>query len=274
MVKRLDYRSAKEKNVCKDLRGRLMIYCIFVDSKHTTPWTEYDIRSTLDSVAIAVTWLKSKAVENNVELMVKTDYWVGEEFTTVNKKLPDLSIQETLNSTGAKKGFEKFNKWSNSIAKKAGISLYMEKKDGIREIKKPQNKERLVAYLRDTYMVESVVLIYMLNNYYKADVSLPVNTYSNTDIEYAIISYKYPSEIAKNILNLYGAADMYESTYRTNKKKIEKLSAMFPNEIMLNPYAKEINTLMISDYTKYLIGWQKDYNPAYESLYKDKIIFY
>jgi hypothetical protein len=112
----------------------------------------------------------------------------------------------------------------------------------------------------------------MVNNYYRSDISIPINIYSNNDVEYAIVSYKYPSEIAHNILALYGAAPMYNSIYRKKTSKIEILKKEFPNDIMQDPYAKNINLLTIGEYTKYLIGWQDNLDPKYNELLTDAIV--
>jgi hypothetical protein len=48
--------------------------------------------------------------------------------------------------------------------------------------------------------------MFFVNNYFKADISIAMNTLSSDDIEFAIVSYKYPAEIAHNFLHLYGAA--------------------------------------------------------------------
>ncbi|NJK96117.1 MAG: hypothetical protein HC905_15475 [Bacteroidales bacterium] len=69
---------------------------------------------------------------------------------------------------------------------------------------------------------------------------------------------------------MYGAADMYNTPFRRNEKKISQLSTMYPNEIMLDPYAKNISKLEIGDYTKYLIGWKSDFDPSLETLFTDK----
>jgi len=112
----------------------------------------------------------------------------------------------------------------------------------------------------------------MLNNYYKSDISVQINTMNTDDVEFAVVSYKYPSEIAHNFLHLYGAADMYLTIYRKNEKKIRFLQDEFPNEIMLDPYGKNIWDLEISEYTKYLVGWTDAIRAEYESYLTDRII--
>lgn len=271
---KVDYRDGMHKNVCKNLRNNVLVYIIFVDNKTTTPWSEFDVRSTMDSVAIVRKWLMEQAKKNNVPLNIQTDYYIGKDFTTISKNLPGGSVYKTAISPNFKKGLKELNGWADGIARKAGTSLDIIQKDGIREVKNPRNKERLVAYLRDTYKVESVALLFMVNNYFKNDISIQLNTMDTDDIEFAIVSYKYPSEIAHNILHLYGAADMHKSLYRRNEKKIKQLSVLFPNEIMQDPYAKNIWNLEISEYSRYLIGWQDAIDHKWDELFIDKNVNY
>ena len=271
--RKTDYRKGIKTNVCKDLKGNILVYTIFVDTKTTSPWTEYDIKSTLDSIRVAVSWLSNMSKKNDVSINFTTDYYVGTEFTTIRKNLPEESIQLSITEPNTKQGFTNINKWSDFIARKAGADFHIEEKEGVREVKKPKNKERLIAHLRDEYNVESVVLLFMMNNYYRNDISVAVNTLHTKDIEYAIVSYKYPAEIAHNILHLFGAADLYETIYRKSSKSIDFAAEHFPNEIMQDPYGKSIKSLEISDYTKYLIGWDNKLNNDYEFLLFDRAKF-
>lgn len=269
---RLDYRKARYTNVCKDLRGDALLYFIFVDSRETTPWTEFDIQSTIDSVRVAINWLHVQARQNNITLNIIADFYIGKEYTTITKNLPAGSILSSITEPSIRKGEALMNKWADGIAKIAGSDLPVNVKDGIPEINNPRNKERLVAYLRDENNVESVALLFMLNNYYKSDISVQMNTMNTDDVEFAVVSYKYPAEIAHNFLHLYGAADMYPTIFRKNEKKIRFLQNEFPKEIMLDPYGKNIWDLEISEYTKYLIGWTEKMAPEYESFMTDKIM--
>lgn len=273
-IQRIDYRHSVKKNVCKDFKNDVLAYFIFVDSKETSPWTEYDIRSTLDSINIAVNWFNQQAGKNNVPLKLKTNYYIGKPYSTVKRNLSQGTVEKTLKSSGLKNGFKDLNLWADAIAKKVGSTFNIPDKDGIPEIKNPRNKERLVAYLRDESSLESVALIFMVNNYYRDDISIAVNTYNTDDVEFAIVSYKYPAEIAHNILSLFGAAPMYKSTFRKSEKKIKTLSQNFPNDIMQDPYGKNIYSLTIGEYTKYLIGWSDHLNNKYDPLLTDGIINY
>jgi len=271
-IKKLDYSKGKNTNVCKELRGNVLLYTIFVDNRSTAPWTEFDIRSTLDSVRVAVNWVERKARENEIPLNIITDYYIGEDYTTIKKNLPEESVYLSVTEPNIHKGLTAMNKWSDYIARKAGASFPVPEKDGIPEIRQPKNKERLIAYLRDEYNVESVALLFMVNNYYKNDISLPMNTLHTKDVEFSIVSYKYPSEIAHNFLHLFGAADLYPTIYKRNEKNASLAAETFPNDIMRDPYGQKIRSLEIGPFTQYLIGWTENLDPQYEPLLYDKRI--
>ncbi len=273
-LKRIDYRDGMYKNVCKDLKNDILVYFVFVDSKITSPWTEFDIRSTLDSMKTALRWIEEQAKQNGIPLNIISDYYIGQGYTTVRKNLPFESVIKSVNTPNQHKGFEGLNQWADYIAKKVGTDVQVVEKDGIPEIQNPRNKERLVAHLRDEKKVESVVLLYMVNNYYRDDISLPVNHLDTKDVEFAIVSYKYPAIIAQNILNLFGAADLSKSIYRRNEKKIRLASEFFPNDIMQDVYARRIKDLEIGEYTKYLIGWSKGLDLKYYLLLTDGLTNY
>lgn len=270
---RIDYRDGRHKNVCKQLKDKVLVYLIFVDSKETAPWTEFDIQSTLDSLAIAVEWLEKQARNYGISLHIITDYFIGPTYTTIKKKLPQKTVYESIYTPGVRDGIKSINEWADKVAREAGSYLPMVAKDGIPEIENPRNKERLIAYLRDRHMVESVALLYMVNNYFKDDISIPINTMNTKDVEFALVSYKYPSEIAHNILHLFGAADLFETPLRRSKTKIEMAKKLFPNDIMQDPYARNINSLEIGSFTRYLIGWLNELRPEEKELLKDNAKF-
>ena len=270
--KRMDYREARYKNVCKDLKGDVLLYFAFIDSKYTSPWTEYDIQSTIDSIRTAINWLHTKARSNKIPLNIKADFYIGPEYTTITKNLPGSTVYESVTNPSMRKAKENLNRWSDAVSKIAGASLTIREKDGIPEIKPPKNKERLVAFLRDENKVESIAMFYLVNNYFKSDISTPVNIFDTDDVEFAIVSYKYAAELVHNFLHLYGAADMHKSVYRRQERKISMLAEMYPNDIMQDPYGKAINKLELSDYTKYLIGWNNELDPELEMLMTDKML--
>jgi hypothetical protein len=271
--KRIDYQKGMYKNVCKGFVNEALVYLIFVDSKHTSPWTEFDIHSTLDSLALAVKWLNQQAGLNGINLKIKTDYYIG-EYATINKSLPLGSVEQSLNEPNLRSGIKELNNWADFIAKRAGATFNIVEKDGIPEVQNPRNKERVIAHLRDENNVESVALLFMVNNYYKEDISVALNSLGTDEIEFAIVSYKYPSEIAHSILHLYGAADLHKTAFRRNERKIELAKQFFPNCIMQNPYAKNLNNLTIGPFTQYLIGWKDKLDGKYETLLTDNVVVF
>lgn len=268
-VRRVDFRRGIKNNVCKDLSGKVLVYYVFIDSKNTSPWTEYDIRSTIDSVEIALRWLKQQAEVNQMPLTIMSDYFIGNEFTTIRKNLEHGSVASTASTPNLRKGVESLNKWADGIASRIGKEVEISNKDGLPEIKNPRTKERLVAHLRDKHEVESVCLLFMVNNYFKNDISLAINQMGNNDVEFAIVSYKYPSVIAQNILTLFGAADLSKSLYRRNEKKIKLAEQFFPNDIMGDVYGKSLETVHLGEITKYLVGWENNLDPKYQPLLTD-----
>jgi hypothetical protein len=264
-----DFRSARENNVCKDLRDDVLLYFVFIDTRTTYPWTEFDILTTIDSIHVAERWIEKKAEEAGIKLNIKTDYYIGDEYTTINRNLPKANVQESLNDPNTKKGIYALNKWGDYVSKTIGESLYIQEKDGIPTTKKPGTKERLAAHLRDEYAVESVALMFFVNNYFREDISLTINTMNTDDVEFAIVSYKYPAEIAHYFIKLFGGIDLYQSDERTSSRKIRLAAQKFPNDIMQDPNGKELRDLEIGDFTKYMIGWTDKLNPEYEALLSD-----
>jgi hypothetical protein len=267
--RKTDFLKGRHNNVCKDFKDNVLVYTIFVDSRETAPWTEFDIRTTLDSLKIAVRWLSDQAKKQGMTLNLMNDYYIGPEYTPVKRALPQGTIKESVSQRRFKQGITLLNEWADFVAKRAGSTLNIEQKDGIPDIPTPKNVERLIAFLRDEKQAESVALLFMLNNYYRNDISIPVNQLDDKDIEFAMISYKYPAVIAQNILSLFGAADLYETVYRKNDKKIKMAKDLLPNDIMQDAYARNIDQFEISNLTKYLIGWENKLDGPYKALLTD-----
>ncbi|NJK95150.1 MAG: hypothetical protein HC905_09775 [Bacteroidales bacterium] len=66
--------ASRENNVCKNLIGNVVVYAIFVDSKYSKPWSEYDIQSTLDSINKGMNWLMAEARKQNHYLNIEIDH--------------------------------------------------------------------------------------------------------------------------------------------------------------------------------------------------------
>lgn len=271
-TKRVDYRHGMQNNVCKNLKDKVLVYFVFVDTKETAPWTEFDIRTTLDSIQVALSWIENQAHNRGISLTIHSDYYIGNEYATIRKNLAFGTVQSTATTPNVRKGLQEINKWADGISARIGKEFQISPKDGIPEIRNPNNTERLIAHLRDENQVESVALLFMVNNYYRNDISLAVNHLGSNDVEFAIVSYKYPSVIAQNILTLFGASDLYETFYRKNDKNIKLALEYFPKDIMQDAYSKSINYFEVNELTSYLIGWNNKLDIKYQPLLNDKVV--
>jgi len=162
---KIDYRLGRYNNVCKDLKNDVLLYFVFIDTKTTMPWTEFDISSTIDSMAVAVDWLEKQAEASKVNLRIKTDYYIGIEFATITRNLPLSTVDLSINEPNLKTGLIAINKWADNLSKKVGEAFVIAEKDGIPQQTSPKDTERVIALLRDEFTVESVALIFMVNNY-------------------------------------------------------------------------------------------------------------
>lgn len=248
--KDIDKEFGRDHNVCKTLRGNVLLYIVWVETRSSEEWKQYDLNSTLDSIAKAVDWIHKKASINNIPLKLNYDNGMNDSIYVVSQKLggevPAI-IQE-------KDGVERIDKWTDKI-----IKYHSGKK----------SKLALLSDLRNSYRCESVALIFMLNNYYKEDYIYSFNTTSNDNVEYAIVSTKRPNLIAQNILNLFGAPYLYHHPMTLNKGATNKLQKIFSDDIMANTTGN-IDHMKIGNVTKYFIGWSDDLDEEYERMVKEK----
>jgi len=128
-------------------------------------------------------------------------------------------------------------------------------------------KERLIAQLRNKHKEEKVALMYFVNNYYKEDISVTLNTFSASEIEYSIVSYNRPVVIAHEFLHLFGASDLYRQLYNKKKKNRKLAIKSFPNDIMLVTDYKNLAEVEVGALTQYLIGWKDTWDPKHEKLF-------
>ena len=263
-----------DNNVCKKLYGNVILYAIFVDTKETKPWSEYDINSTLDSIDRAVDWISKKAEENNKPLKIMVQYSQINHKIPIALDLPKKTLSSTLFQLPFSKGLKDIHSWSDKIAAIASKSLPPDTSKIITTKNSLSDKERLIARLRDIYATDNVALVYFLNNYYKNELSVTFNIFSQTNIEYSVVSFKQPSVIAHEFLHLFGAWDLYITPFDNNKEaKRRKAFAMreFPNEIMAFAY-RGIDSLDICPFTKYCIGWEKQLDKKYTEMILGKNI--
>ncbi len=253
-------------NVCKKLKGKVVLYAIFVDSKYTGIWTQYDINSTLDSISKAMRWIEEQAKKNGVDLSIQVEYHKNKKLIPIEANFSKKTLSATLFGLN---GVRNVDRWADKIAKEALKSLGEDTTTITRKIK-PKDRENLLARLRDIYKTDNVALLYFINNFYTDEISVVLHSHEDYSPEYGIVSYKFPGIIAHEFLHLFGAIDFYLSPFdrkRKVKKKKEFAMKEFPNSIMAFPY-RRLSTLEICSFTKYLIGWDNEL----EQKYKDMLI--
>lgn len=268
--------SSVNNNVCKRLNGDIVLYAIFVDSKFTNPWSKYDIETTLDSIDVAAKWIEQKASEDSVDVRIRVAC-----HKTLQGRVPvknDFS-KKTLSATLYRKplwsGVRDIYKWADKIAKEAGLSMPRDTSPMTNIKNDLKDRERLIARLRDHYQTDNVALMYFINNYYSDEISASFDISNDNHVEFSIVSFKNPSVIAHEFLHLFGAFDLYLTQYdvkKRDKKKKDKLMEMFPNEVMAFAH-RNLSSLKISDFTKYLIGWKREMPVEYQRLFLKKGYF-
>lgn len=263
-------------NVCKKLTGNVVVYAIFVDSKYTNPWSEYDIKSTIDSINVALQWIEQKADNDSIVLNIELDYHQTKHGRVpIKNDFSKKKLYSTLYKRPLWSGVRDIYKWADKIAKEAGKSIPQDTSRMTNIKNNLGDRERLIARVRDIHKTDKVALMYFINNYYTDEISLTLDIGDDNNVEFSIVSFKKPSVIAHEFLHLFGAYDLYITpfdTKRKEKKKKEKLMELFPNEIMAFAY-RDLGKLGISDFTKYLIGWENDLSEEHQRILLGKGYF-
>lgn len=259
----VDLRFGIDNNACKKMQGKTLIYLIFVDTKTTKPWSNFDLKSAVDSVKKTSYWLQKQSGANNQDLKIQVDYFGSKSKTkTIARELPKASIYESLDGATVSAGINKLNKYADDVCKKVLTAAYpVESKNS-----KSSPRDKLISILREKYSVENVALMFMFNNYYMDDFSVTCNTLSKTEMEYAMTSYKSPTLIAQQVMSLFGAAGMGEYYVKSKNKNAKFALEEFPNDVMVN-LGRDLNELEIGEYSQYMIGWTDIVDKKYERFF-------
>lgn len=248
---------------CKKLKGEVLVYAVFTESKQLPQWTGFDMHSTKDSLKRALAWLENKATENGQSVHFKTIWHKEEKIKPIESNLPN----QNLNSMVFRPGFiSQIDRWSNKIAKQMVRELPTDTTKIL--IKRIEEREKLISRLRQIYNVENVALLFFINNHGRNDASVTLHTGDNKSPEYCVITEKRASVIAHEVLHLFGALDFYlhpgMMKFR-QRKHVFQANKEFKDDIMSHP-ARDINQLDIEDLTAYLIGWRDDFDNKFNSL--------
>ncbi|MES2798856.1 MAG: hypothetical protein V4638_02465 [Bacteroidota bacterium] len=253
--------SSTRNNVCKTLEKKTILFAVFVDSDKTHPWLEYDIKSTMDSIQIATTWLEKQATLQGKSISIQVQYGINiakDSVIPFREEFKYGTLSQTLfKYTDLRKGLGMVDDWSNNVSKDVGKMFALDTSEIVLTKNKPNSRERLIAKLRNQYKTDNIALIFFINNYFENELSVTFHSSSSTETEYAIVSDKQPAVIAHEFLHLFGAWDLYISPFdRGIVTKMRKRRAMkrYPDEIMAFAY-RDIDSLSISPLTRYLIGW-------------------
>ncbi len=252
-------------NVCKTLDKEVVLYAIFVDSDKTHPWTGYDIRSTLDSIQVSIDWMHKKAVEKGINLTIRLNHAQRETIIPFKEAFKYGTLSGTLfKYADLSKGIKYVDEWADNVAKDVAKTLPDDTASFILTKNKSNDRERMIAKLRNVYETDNIAVMYFINNYFENEISVALHTGSNDKTEYCIVSTKQPSVIAHEFLHLFGAIDLYVSPFdRKIRNRAKKKRAMkkYPKELMAFTY-KRLDSLELSPLTHYLIGWDNKLNPS------------
>ncbi len=253
-------------NVCRRLTGKVVVYAIFVDSKETKPWTDYDIKTTIDSLRKGMDWLELQAEKDSIPLEIQVECnRKNNGIVPIYQEFSKNTLSATLYKKPLFSGVRDIHKWADKVAIEAGKNLPKDTSRVIKSKNKLSDRERLIARLRSIHRTDNIALMYLINNYHTDEISLTLDASSNHNVEYSIVSYKYPSVFTHEFLHLFGAWDLYITPFDSKRKSIKRKKVamdLFPNEVMAFAY-RNIESLEISPFTKYTIGWSKELDQKY-----------
>lgn len=247
--------TTKNQNVCKMLNDSVMVYAVFVDVDIYDPWTEFDVRSTMDSLQKATSWLQAQAIPYGKHVNIAVvKHEQGSKWTFHERRaLASLRLNGLVSDKIRKT--QRLHPWANAVSKYAGKGVRYKPSGKMATRLKITNKESLVLALRDKYKYENVALMFFVNGYYKNHPSYTFFSATNgPDTEYSIITTKNPAVMAHEILHLFGAVDLYPNKDYPNFN-FPQIQAKHPNEIMRIQH-KQLDKLNVSPITGYFIGWQ------------------
>ncbi|MBU0487629.1 MAG: hypothetical protein KKA07_14900 [Bacteroidetes bacterium] len=235
----------RNNNVCKKLTGNVLVYIMWAETRESYSWTDYDLHTTLDSIRRATRWVEAKAAEQGVNLKIVLEDYRNDTLKSVYQSMKGM--RRVMSKT---EGIDIMNKWGDRVIRRAS---------GFK------TKEKYIAHLRDENHVESVALLFFVNNYFKSDFAFSVNTTSDVDVEYSVISSKNPVIIAQEILHLFGAPYLFPHFSSKDRKNKKNLQEFFPEDIMAER-DKDIDLLGVGAISRYYLSWVDEIDARHEKM--------
>lgn len=260
-----DLLPSKNKNTCKNLQQDVVLFAVFVDSKKTGFWTDYEIAACLDSITKAVDWIGVQAEKSNIPLNIKVEYHKNNNGIIPIKNNFSLgSFSKTLFPPGDVSEYERIqrgisfvDKWADKLAKEVSKTFDISA-DSSFNLSKARKLEDLVLRLRMHYQTENIALMFFINEYYTKEISASFHCNTDDIPEYAVVSDKLPAVIIHEFLHLFGAIDYANHAFESDAKNMLKrrdLFSSYKRDVMYNPY-QNLNRLYLKPLTKYCIGWK------------------
>lgn len=247
--------TTRNTNVCGHLKDTTILYAIFVDVGLYHPFSEYDIKSTTDSIEKAALWIENQATLHQQNISIKP---------VIHKTRSKLAFHEMktlvrpnlhpFRMNHKRRNYVRYmNTWTDYISRYAGRGVKPRRSNKVTR-RRIYDTESMIAALRNKYKTDNIALMFFVNGYYEHDISLTFNSYINGPaVEYSIITQKNPAVIAHEFLHLFGGVDLYpHDKHNFNFRDLER---KYPNEIMRVTH-KSIAKLSISPITQYYIGWK------------------
>ena len=246
---------SRNLNVCGHLKDSVILYAVFVDVGIYHPFTEYDITSTMDSIQKACNWIECNADFNNIPLSIKPVMHKTKNKWSFNETKVQARLDHKKVYSDKIRHANFINCWMNNISKYIHRGLRSKNSQKVATRNQDQrNTEGVIAKLRNEYKTDNIALMIFVNGYYEQDFSATFNSYtSGPNVEFSLITKKNPAVIAHEFLHLFGAVDLYPTSYHAGFN-FEEIVQTYPDEIMRIQH-KEISKLSLSPITKYYIGW-------------------
>lgn len=234
-------RAWRDEGSARQLRGLVCVEHVFVDDA-SSEWTLPGRLDARDNARVALAHLQTSASKHGVEIdwrETQISYTTAEEISVEfdEHEWTEAAVRRTSTGQG------RFLPVDSCPVKECEQGL------AILHVKKPGRSYALpsVAYRDDG--VERVVMFLR---------SLEIKYYGAEEKQEpsGIQVPERPAAFVHELLHVFGAQDMY-----TPKARLHVAAKRYPDEVMLHSH-RSLDSLSISGYTAYHVGWSDEVPPA------------